>query len=149
MGQSSYGYSVQSYSYRYRTVQYGSSSLTHVVFKSRNATAVKSSNYSALQIAKSLRHKCFCIEMCFACSLLFRQGFAVCHKIWPYRRDSLKNVNIKKYHRLVRFFADKYAVTEPISMRKTKNLLIISKVFPNLYFTLVVVTDEFDFSVSR
>ena len=30
------------------------------------------------------------------------------------RRESQKNVNIKKYHRLVRFFADKYAVTEPI-----------------------------------
>ena len=34
-------------------------------------------------------------------------------------------------------------------MRKTKNLLIISKAFPKLYITLVVVTDEFDFSVGR
>ena len=68
-------------------------------------------------------HKCFCIEMCFAflaAVLSVRQsGFrglpqdmAVSSRCR--RRDSSKNVNIKKYHRLVRFFADKYDVAKPI-----------------------------------
>ena len=38
------------------------------------------------------RHKCFCIEMCFAFLAVpsVRQSqFAVCHKIWPYRRDAV------------------------------------------------------------
>ena len=33
-------------------------------------------------------------------------------------------------------------------MRKTENLLIISKSFPNQYDRLVVLPDEFDFSAS-
>ena len=37
-------------------------------------------------------HKCFCIETCFAflaCCCSVCHAFAVCHKIWPYRRHAL------------------------------------------------------------
>ena len=69
-------------------------------------------------------HKCFCIETCFA--FLAAAGFSVRQSRFRglpqdaavpsrcRRRDSLKNVNIKKYHRLVRFFAEKYDVAKPI-----------------------------------
>ena len=103
-------------------------------------------------------HKCFCIEMCFVfLACLFRpsvairglpQDMAVRPSRCP-RRESPKNVNIKKYHRLVRFFADKYDGTEPIQIGKMKKSRIFSKVFPKLYIMLVVVPDEFDFSASR
>ena len=88
--------------------------------------------------------------------LLFRLSVVISRFATRYGRTvamlspqfSRKKSNLK-IRSLVRFFADKYAVTEPISMRKTKNLLIISKSYPNRYDRLVVVTDEFDFSASR
>ena len=63
------------------------------------------------------------------------------------RRDSLKNVNIKKYHILVRFFADNYFETETDYAENTRKPPIAEKVACELYFKLVVVPDEFDFSV--
>ena len=47
-----------------------------------------------------VRHKCFCIESCFAflaacCSV--SHVFAVCHKIWLYRRDALAAILPKQF----------------------------------------------------
>ena len=63
------------------------------------------------------------------------------------RRESQKNVNIKKDHRLVRFFADNYFETETDYAENTRKSLIPEKVVCELYFQLVVVPERFDFSV--
>ena len=63
------------------------------------------------------------------------------------RRDSPKNVNIKKNRTLVRFFADNYFETETDYAENTRKSLIPEKVVCELYFQLVVVPERFDFSV--
>ena len=77
--------------------------------------------------------------------------FAVCHKIWPYRRDAVAAILPKKFklknRRLVRFFADKYAGTDSDYAENTRKALITEKVVCELYFQLVVVLEEFDFGV--
>ena len=97
--------------------------------------------------------------MCFAflagCSVRpsVRRHFAVCHKMRPYRRDALaanlpKNFKFKN-HSLVRFFADKYDETVTDYTEKYRKARVAEKVVCELYFMLVVVPDEFDFSVCR
>ena len=83
--------------------------------------------------------------------LLFCHAFAVCHKIWPYRRDVVavilpKKIKFKKsLSRTI--FADKYNGTVPDDADNTRKSLITEKVVCELYFQLVVVLEEFDFSV--
>ena len=95
-------------------------------------------------------HKCFCVEMCFACSLFCRNSrFATRYGrtvAMPSPRISRKNENLKILI-LVRFCADNYIETETDYAENTRKSLIAEKVVSELYFQLVVVPEEFDFSV--
>ena len=64
----------------------------------------------------------------------------------PSSRISRKKSNLKNQI-LVRFFADNYFETETDHAENTRKSLIAEKVVCELYFQLVVVLEEFDFSV--
>ena len=78
--------------------------------------------YGAVLLPPAGVSQMLCIEMCFAFlaavpSVRRNSPFATRYGRIPSRcprRNSPKNVNIKKYYRLVRFSADKYDGTEPI-----------------------------------
>ena len=64
-----------------------------------------STRTSTRPLHQNCDHKCFCIETCFAFLALpvfsVRHAFAVCHKMWLYRRDAVaanlpKNFKLKK-----------------------------------------------------
>ena len=64
----------------------------------------------------------------------------------PSPRFSRKSSNLK-IQILVRFSADNYFEKETDHAENTRKSLIAEKVVSELYFQLVVVLDEFDFSV--
>ena len=64
----------------------------------------------------------------------------------PSPRFSRKNENLKN-RRLVRFFADKYYGTDTDNAEKHRKARVAEKVVCELYIMLVVVLEEFDFSV--
>ena len=64
----------------------------------------------------------------------------------PSPRISRKNSNLK-IRSLVRFFAEMYFETDTDYTENTRKSLIPEKVVCELYFQLVVVLEEFDFSV--
>ena len=65
------------------------------------------------------------------------------------RRESSEKSHLKTNH-AVRFSADKYCEAEAIEIGRMENVRIApkSRSYYKAYITLVIVPDEFDFSVS-
>ena len=65
------------------------------------------------------------------------------------RRDSPEKIQILKTDVSYDYFADNYFETETDYAENIRKARVAEKVFWELYFMLVVVPDEFDFSVCR